>query len=74
MFHQSKFWIDLFCMVVWNLSYGGLYDLGYALYNPFGARRIDVAHEAIGGGIFKLAKSLAEGEKIYFILENTCIK
>lgn len=64
MFHQSKFWIDLFCMVVWNLSYGGLYDLGYALYNPFGARRIDVAHEAIGGGIFKLAKSLAEGGKI----------
>ena len=64
MFNQGKFWVDLFCTIVWNISYGGLYDLGYALYNPFGKRRIDVAHEPIGRGIFRLAKSLAQGDKI----------
>ena len=64
MFSLGRFWVDLFCTVVWNLSYGGLYDLGYALYSPFGPRRIDVAHEAIGEGIFKLAKSLAKADKI----------
>ena len=48
-------------MIAWNISYGGLYELGYFLQNPFGSRRVDVAHEIIGDGINNLSKNLAAG-------------
>ena len=37
----------------------GMYDLGYQLHNPFGDRRLDVAHETIGGGTRELAMQIA---------------
>ena len=46
-------------LFAWNISYQGLYDLGYSLHNPFGDRRLDVAHEVIGGGIAKLSAAIA---------------
>lgn len=42
-----------------------MYDLCKILHNPFGNRRVDVAHEAIQGGLDKLAKELiTNGEKL----------
>jgi hypothetical protein len=59
---QSKLWVDMFCLFMWNLGYVGLYNMGYLLHNPFGGRRIDVAHELISGGIRALAAELALGQ------------
>ena len=62
-FHkQSKFWVDIIVLFLWNMGYVGLYDLGYFLHNPFGGRRVDVAHELIWGGIRTLSSELALGE------------
>lgn len=59
---QAKLWVDIIALFMWNLGYVGLYDLGYLLHNPFGGRRIDVAHEMIWGGIRHLSTELALGE------------
>ena len=59
LFNQPRIWVDMFVLLFWNISYAALYDLGYMLHNPFGQRRIDVAHEMIGAGIRKLSTSLA---------------
>jgi len=56
---QPKFWLDMVMLFALNISYQGLYDLGYSLHNPFGDRRLDVAHEVIGGGIAKLSAAIA---------------
>ena len=53
---QIRIWADFLVLFVWNVSYMGLYDLGYYLNNPFGNRRIDVPHEAISGGLHRLGK------------------
>ena len=58
---QPKFYLDLFGLFVWNLSYKALYDLAYLLHNPFGPRIIDVAHETIFRGLRTLAEELMEG-------------
>lgn len=58
---ESRFWVDVLCLFMWNISYSALYDLGYVLHNPFEDRRVDVAHEVIFGGINKLSKELADG-------------
>ena len=55
---QPIFWLDLLVLFSWNLSYSALYDLNYILHNPFGGRRIDVAHNVIGRGIRNLSRSL----------------
>lgn len=60
-FTAPRFWVDLFMLFSWNLSYASLYYLGAYLYNPFGNRRIDVAHEVIFNGIRKLSTELAIG-------------
>jgi hypothetical protein len=52
--NQIRFWAEIFLLFAWNVSYMALYDLGYFLDNPFGNRRIDVAHEIIGLGLHKL--------------------
>ena len=57
-FELPKFWADLAALFLWNLSYQGMYDLSYFLWNPFLHRRIDVAHEAIGAGLRNLAAGL----------------
>ena len=36
--------------------------MAYVLHNPFGSRRLDVAHSTIGKGIRKLCESLMEAE------------
>lgn len=59
LFTQPRIWVDMLVLLSWNISYAALYDLGYMLHNPFGKRRIDVAHELIGGGIRALSASLA---------------
>jgi hypothetical protein len=56
LFNQIRIWADILVLFVWNVSYMGLYDLGYYLENPFGNRRIDVPHEAISSGLHKLGK------------------
>ena len=56
---MPHFWADILVLFFWNVSYKALYDLGYVLYNPFGDRRLDVAHETIGNGIRKLAFEIA---------------
>ena len=57
-FTLPKFWADLGALFLWNLSYQGMYDLSYYLWNPFLDRRIDVAHEAIGAGLRRLGVGL----------------
>lgn len=63
LFFEGRFYVDLFCMFFWNLSYVALYDLGSVLHNPFKDRRLDVAHEAIFGGVNDLSQELANGHK-----------
>lgn len=58
---QGRFWVDIFVLLSWNVSYKALYDLNYVLQSPFGNRRIDVAHEVIFAGIRKLSTALANG-------------
>ena len=48
----------LIILVLWNLSYGAMFDLAKVLYNPFANRRLDVAHEFIQAGLRKLADQL----------------
>lgn len=59
LFRQPRIWVDMLVLLFWNISYAALYDLGYMLHNPFGPRRIDVAHETISSGIRTLSSSLA---------------
>ena len=61
LFHQPRIWVDMLVLLTWNISYAALYDLGYMLHNPFGRRRIDVAHETISAGIRRLSTELAWG-------------
>lgn len=56
---QPMFWIDLLSTFAWNLSYTALYQLCYVLYNPFGSKKIDIAHATIGGAIQSLSIQLA---------------
>ena len=56
---SPKIWVEIFVLFSWNLSYAALFDLTKMLYNPFGQRRIDVAHDAIGQGVRALARGLA---------------
>ena len=60
-FETPKLWIDLITLFAWNCSYAALYDLCYTLDNPFGPRRIDVAHETIGAGIRRLVTRVMDG-------------
>jgi hypothetical protein len=53
LFQQPKWYVDFVALFAWNVSYKALYDLGYMLHNPFGDRRIDVAHEVIGTNSFR---------------------
>jgi hypothetical protein len=48
----------LVLLLFWNTSYAAMFDLAKVMHSPFGDRRIDVAHEAIAGGIRKLADQL----------------
>jgi len=59
MFGHGIVWYNLVFTLLWNASYAALYDLGCVLHNPFGQRRLDVAHETIGGGIRKLSFAIA---------------
>ena len=43
-----------------RLTDKALYDLSYVLHNPFGDRRLDVAHETIGSGIGHLSSAIAK--------------
>ena len=45
-------------LAAWNVSYGGMYDLCKILHNPFGNRRVDIAHEAIQKGLRTLGDNL----------------
>ena len=49
---------NLVILLLWNASYAAMFDIAKTLHNPFGNRRIDVAHEAIGKGLRKLADAL----------------
>jgi len=48
----------LLVLFFWNLSYAAMYDLHKILHNPFGNRKLDVAHEVIQKGLHTLAQSL----------------
>lgn len=67
LFAQPKFYVDLITLVAWNVSYKSLYDLCYVLHNPFGDRRIDVAHETIGSGIRNFSKSVTGPQQLNFL-------
>jgi hypothetical protein len=58
LFSSPRIWFDILSLFAWNVSYAALYDLGYCLYNPFGARRIDLAHEPIGKMVRKFVEDL----------------
>jgi len=64
LFEQSKFWLDVLVLVVWNMSYRALYDLTTTLHNPFGARPLDVYHETISKGLRSLAEQMMEGASV----------
>jgi hypothetical protein len=59
--NSPKIWFEILVLFAWNVSYASLFDLTKMLHNPFGNRRIDVAHDAIGQGIRDLARGLAAG-------------
>jgi len=50
--------VRLIVLLFWNVSYAAMFDLCKILHNPFGNRRIDVAHEVIQNGLKKLADEL----------------
>ena len=60
---QARMWIDILVLLGWNVSYTGLYDLGYQLHNPFGNRRIDVPHEIVSGSVHRFAEKVVKGGK-----------
>jgi hypothetical protein len=60
-FTQPRIYCDIFTVFVWNISYTALYDLGYFLNNPFGPRRVDIAHEHITRGLRKLTDRFVHG-------------
>ena len=47
MWEHPKIWFEIFALYAWNLSYDSLFKLTQMLYNPFGNRRIDVAHDGV---------------------------
>jgi hypothetical protein len=57
LFRQPRIWVDMLVLLTWNISYAALYDLGYMLNNPFGQRRIDVAHELISNNLRRLTSA-----------------
>jgi hypothetical protein len=59
LFRESRIYIDILFLFMWNISYTALYEVGCQLYNPFGNRRIDIAHEVIFSGIRKLSTELS---------------
>ena len=66
-FVQPKWYVDIVALFAWNISYKSLYDLCYVLHNPFGNRRIDVAHETIGSGIRKFSKAVTGSQQLDFL-------
>lgn len=62
-FSSYKLWFDVGLLAAWNVSYLAMFDLSKYLYNPFGDRSVDVAHEAISAGLRNLAMQLMEGVK-----------
>jgi hypothetical protein len=57
-----KLWFEMAVLFTWNLSYQALFDLCKMLLgNPFGDRRIDVAHNSIGQGVAAFSRSVAAG-------------
>ena len=64
---QPKFYVGLIALFAWNVSYKSLYDICYVLHNPFGDRRIDVAHESIGSGIRKFSNSVTGSQVLNFL-------
>jgi len=50
--------VRLIVLLFWNVSYAAMFDLCKILHNPFGNRRLDVAHEVIQNGLKRLADEL----------------
>jgi hypothetical protein len=59
-----KLWVDVLVLLMWNISYKGLYDVGYMLHNPFGNRRIDLAHETMFAYLRRLSVELGNGHSM----------
>ena len=68
---KPKMYIDIAVLLVTSMLFGMLYDLVHVLYNPFGPRTMDLPHIAVGGGIRKVARSLATGDFLPPTMEPT---
>lgn len=56
---QWHTWVtQLGCTFVLSSCYGAYIELQGVLHNPFGARRLDVAHDTIAAGLRRLAESV----------------
>lgn len=56
-----KYYNSIFVLFTKTFIFAALYDLSVTLYNPFGARSIDIPHRAVSTGIRKLAMDLGDG-------------
>ena len=62
--HAALWLADAFFTFTLMLTFSALFHIQGTLHNPFGPRRIDVAHEVIAGGIRRLAESLMSGSRL----------
>ncbi|CAJ1450875.1 unnamed protein product [Effrenium voratum] len=63
-FEQPKWYLDVFVLVTWNMSYRALYDLASTLHSPFGSRPFDVYHETIAKGLRHLSEKMMDGASV----------
>ena len=58
---EPKMYVQVLGLFLYLTIYGMLFDMCTLLYNPFGAREIDINHFTVGKGIRKLAQELSKG-------------
>jgi len=52
---EPNIYVEIFILFTYNMIFAMLFDLCSALYNPFGARPIDLPHSRISGDIRRFA-------------------
>merc|ERR1711862_39384 len=66
-----RFYVEVLVLFLSTTTYAMIFDVGAMLYNPFGARDIDIPHHAVAGGLRKLAKSLSKEDNVPNTMEKS---